>query len=132
MVFSQITWTSEQKGRKAALNNVLLQGFSSIEDIEIAILETNHDLPEDEQEFMRQDMARFKSFFNNTESSHSFLANMTEVRPEIDFGYATFRLRRNLNDSTMDEPRVSELEEAPVMIASIQSDYPDLTDSMLV
>ena len=39
VVFSQISFTGGQKGRREALKNVLLCGFTSIEDVERAVLE---------------------------------------------------------------------------------------------
>ena len=39
VVYSQISFTGKQKGRKDALRNVLLCGYASVEDIEKAVLE---------------------------------------------------------------------------------------------
>ena len=96
-------------------------------------MEQNAHLPEEEQEEMRRDLARFKSFFYETESNHSFLANMVEQRPGIEFGFTNFRLRRSILEAD-DEPRQEEYEEAPELIASQRrlDDYPDLTSSLNV
>ena len=69
VIYSQISFTGKQKGRKEALRNILLVGKATIEDLEIAVLEQNADLPEEELDIIREDLARLKSFFYNTSSS---------------------------------------------------------------
>jgi hypothetical protein len=66
VVYSQISFTGKQKGRKYAFRNVLLCGYASVEDIKKAALEQNAGLPEEEIEDIRQQLARFKSFINVT------------------------------------------------------------------
>ncbi len=50
VVYTQISFTGKQKGRRDALKSVLLCGFASLEDIEKAVLEQNADLPKAELE----------------------------------------------------------------------------------
>ena len=76
MVYSQISFTGKQKGRRDALRNVLLCGRKTVEDVERAVLEQNSHLPEDEQNDIRRQLDDFKSFFYNTESSMSLIANL--------------------------------------------------------
>ena len=69
VVYSQISFTGKQKGRRDALRNVLLCGRATIEDLERAVLEQNKDLPEEELNDIRGQIGEFKSFFYETESS---------------------------------------------------------------
>ena len=48
VVYSQISFTGKQKGRRDALRNVLLCGRATVEDVERAVLEQNAHLPEEE------------------------------------------------------------------------------------
>ena len=107
MVYSQISFSSKQKGRKRALNNVLLRGHAIVEDIERAVLETNADLPEEELEDIREQLARFKSFYNDTSSSQSLISNLVEERPDFEFNDYNFRLHRSVLTAD-DEPRQTE------------------------
>ena len=75
-------WTGEQRGRKSALKNVILQGFATLDEIEKAVLEHNANLPTEEREDMRRDLGRFKSFYLETEDSQNLLANMVEERQD--------------------------------------------------
>ncbi len=45
VVYSQISFTGKQKGRRDALRNVLLCGKATVEDVEKAVLEQNANLP---------------------------------------------------------------------------------------
>ena len=67
-VYSQISFTAKQKGRKEALRNVLLCGKASVEDIEKAVMEHNAHLSEDRLDDIRRQVGDFKSFFYETES----------------------------------------------------------------
>ena len=66
-------------------------------------------------------MTRFKSFYNDTEDSHSLAANLVLERPGFEYGNYNFRLRRTLNDDDDQSLRGSEFEERPELIASLQS-----------
>jgi hypothetical protein len=54
VVYSQISFTGKQKGRRDALKSVLLFGYASVEDIERVVLEQNADLPEAELDDIRE------------------------------------------------------------------------------
>jgi hypothetical protein len=54
VVYSQISFTGKQKGRRDALKSVLLCGYASVEDIERVVLEQNADLPEVELDDIRE------------------------------------------------------------------------------
>ena len=64
VVYSQISFTGKQKGRRDALRNVILCGKATVEDIERAVLEHNANLPEDELSDIRGQLGNFKSYFN--------------------------------------------------------------------
>jgi hypothetical protein len=51
--------TNAQKAHIEKVNNVLLQGFAKIEDIEAAMIEQHKDLPEDEKENIKQQLEEF-------------------------------------------------------------------------
>jgi hypothetical protein len=53
-VYSQISFTGKQKGRRDALKSVLLCGYASVEDIERTVFEQNSDLPEVELDDIRE------------------------------------------------------------------------------
>jgi hypothetical protein len=46
VVYSQISFTGKQKGKRDALRNVLPCGKATVEDMERAVLEQNANLPE--------------------------------------------------------------------------------------
>ena len=69
VVYSQISFTGKQKGRKEALRNVLLCGKATIEDVEKAVQEQNMHLPEEELDVIRVQLVDFKSYFYEMESS---------------------------------------------------------------
>ena len=54
VVYSQISFTGKQKGRRDALRNVLLCGRATVEDVERAVLEQNAHLPEEELNNIRK------------------------------------------------------------------------------
>jgi hypothetical protein len=54
VVYSQISFTGKQKGRRDALKSVLLCGYACVDDIERAVLEQNADLPEAELDDIRE------------------------------------------------------------------------------
>ena len=111
VVYSQISFTGKQKGRRDALKNILLCGYASVEDIERAVLEQNADLPKAELEDICEQLARFKSFYNETSSSQSIIANLVEYRPGFEFNDYNFKLRRTDLEAD-DEPREEEYQES--------------------
>jgi hypothetical protein len=62
VVYSQISFTGKQKGRREALRNVILCGKTSVEDVEKAVLKQNAHLPEDKLDDIRKQFKEFKSF----------------------------------------------------------------------
>ena len=119
VVYSQISFTGEQKGRRDALRNVLLCGKATIEDLERAILEQNADLPEDELAEIRVQLTDFKSFYYDTESSQSLIANLVEERPGFEYGNYNFKLRRSVFEAN-DEPHAESFYQRPSLIGSVQ------------
>ena len=65
MVYSQISFTGKQKGRRDALRNVILCGVATVEDIERAVLEQNAHLPEEE---LKPFSTMLGKFFFDTEA----------------------------------------------------------------
>ena len=63
VVYSQISFTGKQKGRRDALRNVLLCGRTTVEDLERAVLEQNAHLPEEELNDIRGQLVEFKSVY---------------------------------------------------------------------
>ena len=108
------------------MRNVLLNGFTSVEEIERAVLEQNSDLPEAKLDEIRRQLGDFKSYFNEIEASQSMIANMVEERPGFEFGNYNFRIRRSVLEAD-DEPRLTEFEESPSLIDSL-SDFGELLD----
>ena len=104
MVYSQISFTGKQKGRKQALRNVLLCGKTTIEDVERAVLEQNANLPEEELDVIRVQLVDFKSYFYEMESSQPLIANMVSEGPGFEFSNYNFGLRRTVLEAD-DEPR---------------------------
>ena len=98
---------------------VLLCGRTTVEDVERAVLEQNAHLPEEELNDIRGQLVEFKSFFYDTESSQSLIANLVEERPGIEFGNYNFRLHRSMLEAD-DEPLAEEYYERPSLIASVQ------------
>ena len=96
----------------------MLCGRTTVEDVERAVLEQNAHLPEEELYEIRGQLVEFKSFFYDTESSQSLIANLVEERPGIEFGYYNFRLRRSMLEAD-DEPLAEEYYERPSLIASV-------------
>jgi hypothetical protein len=76
VVYSHISFTGKQKGRRDALRNILLCGKTTVEDVERAVLEQNAHLPEDELNEIRRQLADSKSYYYETESSQSLIANL--------------------------------------------------------
>ena len=102
------------------MRNVILCGKATVEDIERAVLEQNAHLPEEELNDIRSQLGEFKSYYYETESSQSLIANLVKERPGFEYGNYNFRLRRSRLEVD-DEPRYSEVEEAPSLIASLIS-----------
>ena len=95
----------------------MLQGFASIEDIEPALMEQHQDLPEDEKEEMRTQVEGFRTFYNDTEDSHTLCASLIDI-PHMFFNDYNFKLHRSkLEDD--DEPRFTEISGRPALIASL-------------
>ena len=69
------------------LKNVLLQGFARVEDIEPAVMEQHRDRPEEEKEQIRRQHGEFRSFYNDSEDSHSLFASLVIVD---DLAYNTY------------------------------------------
>jgi hypothetical protein len=67
VVYSQISFTGKQKGRREALRNVILCGKTSVEDVEKAVLKQNAHLPQEKLDNIRKQFKEFKSFFNSSE-----------------------------------------------------------------
>ena len=86
------------------MRNVILCGKATVEDVEIAVLEQNAHLPEEELKDIRGQLDDFKSYFYDTESSQSLIANLVEERPGFEFNNYNFRLRRTVLEAD-DEPR---------------------------
>ena len=101
------------------MRNVVLCGKATVEDLERAVLEQNAHLTEDELNDIRGQLADFKSYFYDTESSRSLIANMIEERPGFEFNNYNFRLRRTVLEAD-DEPREEENYDAPLLIASLK------------
>lgn len=68
---------------------------------------------------MRAHLGEFRSFYNNSEDSHSLFASLIIV-PDLAFGDYNFRLYRS-RLTYDDEPRRTEVEYAPELIASLDS-----------
>ena len=105
----------------------MLQGFSNVEDIELAVMEQHKHLTEDEKEKMRSQLGGFRTFYTATEDSHPLCASLVDV-PQMFFNDYNFKLGRSKLESD-DEPRLTEFSENPVLIASL--DGPEEIDSQL-
>ena len=85
--------------------------------IKKAALEQNAGLPEEEIEDIRQQLARFKSFINFTQSSQLMIANLVEKRRGFEYNSYNFRLRRSVLEAD-DGPCEEEYYEVLSLIAS--------------
>ncbi len=90
-------------------------------------MEQNSHLPEEELDDIRRQLTDFKSYFYETESSQSLIANLVEGRPGFEFNNYNFRLRRSVLEAD-DEPIAESFVERPSFIASIQGSADELID----
>jgi hypothetical protein len=115
--------TEKQLKRRAEFETFLLNGFIDIGQLQNAIFARNPDMTVEEQETVRDQLARFNSFLESTECTRSIVAEMVIVnRNDLVYGgFGDFKMRKNTDLTEVDEESSEpELEEvSPEMITSL-------------